>query len=488
MPVNNALTPEGQNALGAAFGYYPQLRRNRTVQDPRLAAEMPLQFLRGRAAATLGLPSDVANLVRSPMPMEMFGDVDYGQQAQVPYGSQELLKTLPLPPQGPAQAAAANVGAVAPLSPMEALQAARAARQAALAGGKALGPTAERMAADYLQRQGLILPLDVYQGTPHTFPPTARNPLGEFDASKIGTGEGAQAYGRGVYTAENPTVAKEYQVKLSSTGSAKNLAGNFGGIDDGLAEANRRVEHYKKLIADGGGGAMSRAKSMLQISKKNVADLQAMKAGIPENKGNLYKADLPDAMIPKMLDWDKPLSQQPEIMKALTPEAMGLKLRIAPESGFMGYVSPDGVPIGLQVKGATPENFRKKWLDRIAEFGEAEGGAGRVIGYLGGTSETSAAQVSAALRQAGIPGIKYLDEGSRGPAQIFNVGSPREGFGPYSPYTSMEEAKKQLELLKKYGFKDAEVKIQNQPQTRNFVTFPGEEKNLTIFERNGQKR
>jgi hypothetical protein len=52
----------------------------------------------------------------------------------------------------------------------------------------------------------------------------------------------------------------------------------------------------------------------------------------------------------------------------------------------------------------------------------------------------------------------------------------------------MEEAKKQLELLKGYGFKDAEVKIQNQPQTRNFVTFPGEEKNLTILERNGQKR
>jgi hypothetical protein len=156
MPVNNALTPEGQNALGAAFGYYPQLRRNRTVQDPRLAAEMPLQFLRGRLAGTLGLPSDVANLVRSPMPMEMYGDVDYSPQTQVPYGSQELLRTLPFPPQGPAQSAAANVGAVIPLTPMEALQAARAARQAALAGGRTLGPTAARMTEGYLQRQGLM--------------------------------------------------------------------------------------------------------------------------------------------------------------------------------------------------------------------------------------------------------------------------------------------------------------------------------------------
>jgi hypothetical protein len=156
MPINNALTPEGQNALGAAFGYYPQLRRNRTIQDPRLAAEMPLQFLRGRVAGTLGLPSDVANLVRSPMPMEMYGDVDYGPQTQVPYGSQELLRTLPLPPQGAAQAAAANVGAVVPLTPMEALQAARAARQAAFATGRTLGPTAARMTEGYLQRQGLM--------------------------------------------------------------------------------------------------------------------------------------------------------------------------------------------------------------------------------------------------------------------------------------------------------------------------------------------
>jgi hypothetical protein len=134
MPIDNALTPEGQNALGAAFGYYPQLRRNRTVQDPQAALDMPVQFLRGRVASTLGAPSDVLNALRSPMPMEAFGDVDYGQQTQVPYGTQDLLQRLPLAPQGPAQQAAANIGSVVPLTPMEALQAARLARQAALVG------------------------------------------------------------------------------------------------------------------------------------------------------------------------------------------------------------------------------------------------------------------------------------------------------------------------------------------------------------------
>ena len=162
MPINNALTPEGLNALGAAFGFYPQLRRNRTVQDPQAALDMPVQTLRGRLAATAGMPSDILNMLRTPTPMEMYGDTDYGPQTQVPYGSQELLKTLPLPPQGAAQQAAANLGALVPMTPAEALQAARLARQAALAGGKgakAVGRMAgeELNAAMFGERPGTIL-------------------------------------------------------------------------------------------------------------------------------------------------------------------------------------------------------------------------------------------------------------------------------------------------------------------------------------------
>lgn len=130
----NFLGPPNQNELGAAFGYYPQIRRNRMYQDPQAALEMPLQLARGRVAATVGAIPDFLNTVRSPMPMEMFGQVDYGPQPQVPYGSQELLKTLPLAPRGPAQQAAAQLGALAPMTPAEALQAARLVRQAALAG------------------------------------------------------------------------------------------------------------------------------------------------------------------------------------------------------------------------------------------------------------------------------------------------------------------------------------------------------------------
>jgi hypothetical protein len=43
----------------------------------------------------------------------------------------------------------------------------------------------------------------------------AEHPLGRFDMSKLGTGEGAQAYGQGLYFAENEDVAKEYRDQLT---------------------------------------------------------------------------------------------------------------------------------------------------------------------------------------------------------------------------------------------------------------------------------
>lgn len=65
--------------------------------------------------------------------------------------------------------------------------------------------------------------LDVYHGTPHTLPPTERNPLGEFDASKIGTGEGAQAYGYGIYTAEARKTGERYRSQLAPERNASDL-------------------------------------------------------------------------------------------------------------------------------------------------------------------------------------------------------------------------------------------------------------------------
>lgn len=54
----------------------------------------------------------------------------------------------------------------------------------------------------------------VYHGSPHTFD--------KFDVTKMGTGEGSQTYGRGLYFAENPAVAKAYRDSLSPDPQAGN--------------------------------------------------------------------------------------------------------------------------------------------------------------------------------------------------------------------------------------------------------------------------
>jgi hypothetical protein len=102
---------------GAAFGFFPQLRPRRRLQDPTASADVPLQVLRGRLAGLLGLPSDIGNIVRSPMPMEMFGDYEYEKPPQLPYTTEQFLKELPLAPTAPVGQLAGQAASFVPLNP-----------------------------------------------------------------------------------------------------------------------------------------------------------------------------------------------------------------------------------------------------------------------------------------------------------------------------------------------------------------------------------
>lgn len=102
---------------GAAFGFFPQLRPRRRLQDPTASADVPLQVLRGRLAGLLGLPADIGNLIRSPMPMEMFGDYEYEKPPQLPYTTEYFLKELPLAPTAPVGQLAGQAASFVPLNP-----------------------------------------------------------------------------------------------------------------------------------------------------------------------------------------------------------------------------------------------------------------------------------------------------------------------------------------------------------------------------------
>jgi hypothetical protein len=102
-----------------------------------------------------------------------------------------------------------------------------------------------------LIRRGLeaVRGIRAYHGSPHKFD--------RFDMSKIGTGEGAQAYGSGLYLAEAEPVAKKYRDKLS--------AGTYitpnGDVFDPftLEHLNIKVPAYKSID-----NAIERAFDLLQ--------------------------------------------------------------------------------------------------------------------------------------------------------------------------------------------------------------------------------
>jgi hypothetical protein len=107
--------------LGAAFGFYPQLNRRRQG-NPADSANLPVDVLRGRLAGLLGLPADMANLLRSPSPTEMFGDTSYEAPAQFPYTTEKFLKDLPLAPTSRVGQVAGQAASFVPLNPMPAVR------------------------------------------------------------------------------------------------------------------------------------------------------------------------------------------------------------------------------------------------------------------------------------------------------------------------------------------------------------------------------
>ena len=243
--------------------------------------------------------------------------------------------------------------------------------------------------------------LDVYHGTPHKFPATEANPLGEFDASKIGTGEGAQAYGHGIYYAESPDVAESYRVGTTFAQKADRdiaemlYSQKSGDADAAIASLKSEIKQLEKQgMPEGYKEQYDFALQKLQEFKKN-----------PPKGGSLYKADLPDEMIDRMLDWDKPLSEQPAALAAI---------KNMPEGKF------------LAEQGKDIENLTGQEFHRLIADSSAHG------------HKDSYRYTANRFKAAGIPGIRYLDAGSRG----------QGGSG-----------------------------------TRNFVVFPGEEKKVRILER-----
>jgi hypothetical protein len=226
--------------------------------------------------------------------------------------------------------------------------------------------------------------ITAFHGTPHLFD--------KFDMKKVGTGEGVQAYGHGMYFTESPNVAKEYQKALSgyvnnSKGTLNRAGGDF---DMAIQKTQDSIKHYKTHPFNE--ESKAQASRMLALNERKLQELMAMKAGIPEPTGNLYKVDIPDEYIPKMLDWDKPLSQQSEsVQNWLKDPYNAYKAKLIAKD--VGGNEPTGSLIYNRLQELMSEGKKSDVFANQANLGSLN--------------------ASRELADYGITGIRYLDEGSR---------------------------------------------------------------------------
>jgi len=154
--------------------------------------------------------------------------------------------------------------------------------------------------------------ITAFHGTPH-------NILGKFDINKVGTGEGAQSYGHGMYFAEAPDVAKSYATDRSYVG--KFMAGK---PDTTPWDAQRIAQDTLNVHGDNAvaqlektlkNNSSSKNPQQIEANKQLQDAIDLLKTNQLTSKGNLYKVDIPDEYIPKMLDYDKPLKDQPKAVQ-----------------------------------------------------------------------------------------------------------------------------------------------------------------------------
>jgi hypothetical protein len=233
-----------------------------------------------------------------------------------------------------------------------------------------------------------------------------------FALSKIGSGEGAQAYGHGLYFAENPSVANEYKQSLS-----KSNPWEWEGkpVSPGLytdSDVPYEVKHALSWL-EGNQKLGETTPDLIQRRIKDLTDHAAFLRGT-NDPGNVNAARMYDSGVRSLssidpnklkmptgkmyeviinadpehfLDWDAPLSEQhPKVQEAfgesVKKEAYGRALASTDK------VRADELWGMVKDPIKAPVSFAKDLLQKP--------------------------EVVDQLRQAGIPGIKYLDQGSRG--------------------------------------------------------------------------
>jgi hypothetical protein len=252
--------------------------------------------------------------------------------------------------------------------------------------------------------------INAYHGSPYTFD--------KFSLEHMGKGEGAQAYGWGLYFAGNKDVAEHYRKVLSGRNAGNDLNTRFAAIEidgkpilekykldldaklaeyaeqangfDAYIHADGRARRWESLKNDETYKFKDYAKEKYDAWSKLTADLLNKKKISSKVTGRSYKVNIkPDE--DTFLLWDKPLSEQTQIVKdALISYTPTLK---------------EYIDAGFSAQNANIDFEKAKRLFDKTLASEFYTGANRTA--------QGDKQRSIELQKLGINGIKYLDGTSR---------------------------------------------------------------------------
>jgi len=382
-------------------------------------------------------------------------------------------------------------------------------------------------------RKGLLQSLEgmvkAYHGSKN-----ARSEIGipgkDFQAKHIGiSGEGHTAYGWGHYLAEHKDTGKtymtagggaeagiaidgkplrrgdlwEFDVSEDAYWDLQTALQDGKGVDGAITVADERLAGLMNMP----GMMQPPRQAAIEQAQKNadfLRGLEGKNVGL-DNPGNLYHVEM-DVDEVDLLDWDLPLSEQPEKVRAAlgnmrvqqsymgsggfeTPE---IAQRVATEKLGLDpgsfEIRPWTAPSGAQLHGiygsAVPKpRYRvagdaKTYMTRQMADGAARRSGGTVEAVASGdrTGEAlyetliknfgSKEAASRALNEAGIPGIRYDDAMSRGEKYRVKLSTSK---GPYADtaFSTKEQAAAYAKEKEAEGFITETV----DEGTSNYVIF-----------------
>lgn len=177
--------------------------------------------------------------------------------------------------------------------------------------------------------------MTAYHASPHIFD--------QFDLSKVGTGEGAAAFGHGLYLSETKKVQDFYHGQFQRV-----LDAERGSIRNRIDALKTQMNQPRLDEASWRG------------LQKEVGQLQKQLETRDWN-AQRYEIDIPDSAVEKMMDWDAPIAKQPKVIQDMAKKIRNvygpsreymsgsdfyknLKVHLGSDKAASDWLNKNGVP------------------------------------------------------------------------------------------------------------------------------------------------